>query len=329
MSANLSSRNTYLDITKGILILLVILGHSIQYGAGSGNQEFWENPLFRFIYSFHMPLFMLISGYLFTFSYQKRGGMQVLKNRLKTLLYPIFSIEVILVLCHPLHIVPSVMWMLWFFWAIIFATVAAIVMYYFRDRLNVPIPLYIVLMFFGMMLLPDYPMISVNKFVLTYFLLGGVFRDYSLDQYVRFAWLAVIPFMGLLYFFHRESYIYISGYTIIGNEPLWHLIVNVYRFILGLLGSISFLWLLGLLHKALRFYTALQDGLIWMGKYTLQIYFLQTIVFYIVDYLKLKPGSVWQQFLVFVTVTITSFLFIIVIRRFKYISLICFGKVYK
>ena len=113
------------------------------------------------------------------------------------------------------------------------------------------------------------------------------------------------------------------------DEPLWHLIVNVYRFILGLLGSISFLWFLGLLHKAISLYTALQDGLIWMGKYTLQIYFFQTIIFYIVDYLKLPLGSVWQQSLVFGIVTITSVLFILIIRRFKYISLICFGKVYK
>ena len=135
---------------------------------------YWENPLFRFIYSFHMPLFMLISGYLFTYSYRKRGGFQVFMSRIKTLLYSIFSIEVVLVLCHPSHIIPSVMWVLWFYWAILFATGVGIAMYYFRDKFRFPRPLFIVLIFLGMMFFPDNPMVPANKFVLTYFLLGGI-----------------------------------------------------------------------------------------------------------------------------------------------------------
>ena len=48
-------------------IILVIIGHSIQYGSGSNfieKQMFFNNYLFKFIYSFHMPLFIMISGYL-------------------------------------------------------------------------------------------------------------------------------------------------------------------------------------------------------------------------------------------------------------------------
>lgn len=49
-------RNIALDITKGIGILLVILGHcgSIPY-----------MPIRHFIFTFHMPLFFLVSGYLY------------------------------------------------------------------------------------------------------------------------------------------------------------------------------------------------------------------------------------------------------------------------
>ena len=46
------------DITKGIAIILVIMGHSF---ASTGN-------ICKFIFLFHMPLFFLISGYFFNFS---------------------------------------------------------------------------------------------------------------------------------------------------------------------------------------------------------------------------------------------------------------------
>ena len=55
-----SERCSWLDLAKGIAIVLVVLGHSLQkdmrieYGA--------INVLHQFIYSFHMQLFMFLSG---------------------------------------------------------------------------------------------------------------------------------------------------------------------------------------------------------------------------------------------------------------------------
>lgn len=47
----------YIDIAKGIGILLVYIGHcDLDY----------KSNLFLWIYSFHMPLFFFISGSLFT-----------------------------------------------------------------------------------------------------------------------------------------------------------------------------------------------------------------------------------------------------------------------
>lgn len=49
-------RNPYLDIVKGITIISVILGHSIQSGNGVeylDNGSFFDNIVFQFIYSFH------------------------------------------------------------------------------------------------------------------------------------------------------------------------------------------------------------------------------------------------------------------------------------
>ncbi|WPN21789.1 acyltransferase family protein [Pseudomonas marginalis] len=58
------SRDVLLDAMKGMAILLVVLGHSIQ----SYYLEFDNNLWFRVIYSFHMPLFMFLSGWVSFYS---------------------------------------------------------------------------------------------------------------------------------------------------------------------------------------------------------------------------------------------------------------------
>lgn len=50
----------YLDNLKGFATCLVVLGHCIQFST----PNFDSHIAFRFIYSFHMPLFFMISGYV-------------------------------------------------------------------------------------------------------------------------------------------------------------------------------------------------------------------------------------------------------------------------
>lgn len=59
MSHSINERDSRWDIIKGIAIFLVILGHCIQVM----DPEWRVNSVYGFIYSFHMPLFMFISGF--------------------------------------------------------------------------------------------------------------------------------------------------------------------------------------------------------------------------------------------------------------------------
>ena len=59
-------RDTFLDIAKGLAIILVIIGHVVQ-----GSSENFDNLLwFRVIYSFHMPLFVFLSGAVAAIAFQ-------------------------------------------------------------------------------------------------------------------------------------------------------------------------------------------------------------------------------------------------------------------
>ena len=61
------NRDQFLDIAKGIAIILVILGHTFQ---GFG-ENFDYLVGYRVIYSFHMPLFIFISGMVFAIVIKK------------------------------------------------------------------------------------------------------------------------------------------------------------------------------------------------------------------------------------------------------------------
>ena len=76
-----SGRDHQIDALKGVAIILVVLGHSVQVN----NPHFDDNLLFRVIYSFHMPMFMFLSGFIIlgqsghTFSvYFKKNAIRLL-----------------------------------------------------------------------------------------------------------------------------------------------------------------------------------------------------------------------------------------------------------
>lgn len=54
------NRIVFLDIAKAICIILVVVGHYMP-----DNSPMWYVMLNKVIYTFHMPLFMFVSGYVY------------------------------------------------------------------------------------------------------------------------------------------------------------------------------------------------------------------------------------------------------------------------
>ena len=84
----MKQRIEYIDTAKGILILLVVLGHVFETG-----------PINQYIYSFHMPAFFIISGILLRYSsaLDKPLG-QALLDKIYGLIIPFLFFEVLGVL---------------------------------------------------------------------------------------------------------------------------------------------------------------------------------------------------------------------------------------
>ncbi|MGF6312668.1 fucose 4-O-acetylase-like acetyltransferase [Bradyrhizobium sp. i1.8.4] len=82
-----NDRDLGLDFAKGVLIILVIVGHLIQYILYPA-EGFWDSPWFKWIYMFHMPLFMAISGYLSCRALLRKSLTQAIGDRAMQLLVP-------------------------------------------------------------------------------------------------------------------------------------------------------------------------------------------------------------------------------------------------
>lgn len=79
-------RIDWIDIAKGIAILLVIIGHTVPYDSATRNV----------IYSFHMPLFFLLSGYTYRFSDTYAEFKVQAKKVFKRLIFPVFYVSLII-----------------------------------------------------------------------------------------------------------------------------------------------------------------------------------------------------------------------------------------
>ena len=127
-----------IDILKSFAIVLVVMGHCIQYGSGNNfiiNQNFFNSTLFKTIYSFHMPLFMIISGYLFYNSINKYESKEIVKRKLNSLLVPVISFSIINSAIHLFSgLTLSVSFLIsmfidyvWFLWAVLLLSIVVVI----------------------------------------------------------------------------------------------------------------------------------------------------------------------------------------------------------
>ncbi|MCC8107090.1 MAG: acyltransferase family protein [Clostridiales bacterium] len=80
-------RDSVIDIMKGILIVFVVMGHA-------------QIPLHRFIYLFHMPVFFMISGYLWNEAHTRIGISQLVLKRIKSLYIPFVVCNLFFLILH-------------------------------------------------------------------------------------------------------------------------------------------------------------------------------------------------------------------------------------
>lgn len=93
-------RDKKIDVLKGIAIYLVVMGHVIawffkDFSANRDSLPINAMALWNFIYSFHMPLFMFLSGYV-CMNPQKRYGVKHIAKRCTMYIIPFSTMGLML-----------------------------------------------------------------------------------------------------------------------------------------------------------------------------------------------------------------------------------------
>jgi len=297
------TRNKYIDSIKGIAIILVILPHCIQYGSGQSFQNdclFYDNSIFKFIYTFHMPVFMLISGYLYRFTVQKYSYESIIKSRITSLLIPILIWHSLYILVKYIEVgdeyfanfyFSSYVRYLWFLWAVFWNSLIVA----FVNKLTNDSPAIYLLLFILFLFLPNIYNINYYVYMYPYYICGYYLNDcqsqtltYIKNKLTSSTCIIILSFLFilLLHYYSREYYVYESGTSIIHNKSISipMILINIYRWTIGFIGSFLFFTLSAFLYdksKELIIKMYLSE----IGKRTLGIYIISDYSFRFFYYL--------------------------------------------
>ncbi len=297
----MDNKDRSLSIAKGIGILLVLYGHVIQRHMVVSGEDFFLNPVFKFIYTFHMPLFFFLSGYLMAGSLSRKGAGEVFVSRVKSLLipflcwsflgicttiglevidhHPVDGSAILMVFLGQLLIDPAV----WFLWVLFIIAVLALVSVKLAEKLG--LAAYVVV---GTIVL-IYPLHQNGsayfiQWFYFFFLAGfAVYRGQChipRGSLVLFFCLLLLLFIALFPLWGKTDYIYVHKMASSNSVRL------LYDYLMGFLGIALVICIAkaAVVFKAFGFLETI-------GLYSLDIYLIQR---YLLEGLYTRVIARWQ-----------------------------------
>jgi fucose 4-O-acetylase-like acetyltransferase len=283
-------RVEFIDSLKGLAIFFVLWGHSVQY-LNNGTDAF-KNPIFEFIYSFHMPLFFFISGFFFKSSlklnfktfFLNKGLQLLLPCFVWSILFFIFNLgqclfteeyyfdwmQEFIKFINPLK---------WPFWFLKDLFLSYFIVYVFYKILKNEYIVFISSMLFVLILPSQF---DEQRLLLPIFLGGILMKDNY--QFVQnhlnyLVYSSGLLFLCCLFFWDGKYTMYVTNFSGIVN---WmNLSLNssdieiyLFRLLIGFSGSIFFFVFYDKKYKN----NWLNDKLKYVGIHTLSIYVLQATI---------------------------------------------------
>lgn len=248
-------RNNLIDSLKGFAILLMVFGHLIQLT--SIDSSYLSNPIYIFIYSFHMPLFIMISGFFFNKSSNQRSLKNVINNRVVTVLLPYFSWTTIFIIIwfvlkgynlnffelmlkyFNTFLFVSKLWFLWVLFICILLTSLDIYIQKYIGKIS------IVFLILFIYILPEtemFALISI-KYMFPFFILGYYYNKYynklhKCIPYISGVSLLLYPIM--LFFWKEENFSFIIDFK--NMEPI------IYKYVAAFSGILVIIFVFRKIH---------------------------------------------------------------------------------
>ena len=270
-------RDRKVDSLRGFLIILVVIGHVVQYVYSPDNFDY--NIVFRLIYSFHVPAFMFLSGYV---TYGRMEIKWVIK-RVISLMVPFIVWSCIKCKFDMREVAQCFLYVdrsIWFVWVLAFVTILA----YLGAILSKKIGIFAYILINMIILL-----IPINIFGLgfikihyTWFALG-LFAKYSSKlMQKKMKWIgniSVVSWLFLVQFWMR-----VGGPSFVGNiyfdglqSKIFSILCLFYiEYLVPLFGIVAVYYVWDLLWK---FVSKHDSFLVVCGRYTMACYILQFYLF--------------------------------------------------
>lgn len=276
------------DILKFFAIFLVVWGHSIhQFLSSDGS----SNQVYRLIYSFHMSLFMMISGY-FSFSSLKKRFYEFVVRKFLQLIYPCFvwgaiswifleSISCFHYGNPEFSVIGLIFDYYWLsdFWFLKSCFICYCLLY-ITSHIGMEKKYWVTLsLILSQMITPFFV-----SFMYPCFLVGYELRQDSSfkEKVVRLNFVILLVFVFLSFFWNQEVWNKSHGIpnTILHLPILVEILFcRFFRLMIGVIGALAVIsFTLHYYNRKNGRYPKMVQMCSEVGKYTLEIYILQTII---------------------------------------------------
>lgn len=269
-------RIVYLDLVKLFTIYLVILGHVI---ARMVTGYAFDNKLCFFVYSFHMPLFMMLSGYFVSSMSGEIPLINITTKKAKQLLLPAITCTAICLFYmwlvrENVNVRDEIIGNSWF--------LKTLFVYYTLFSLFKRLPfndwILCITSCALLFVIPRCSTMQINL-LFPYFWGGYMMKKYKILEKISFSWKYTILFVvsfGTLYYLQRywniPNYIEINIPSILGKS---HLIL--FRYCVAFTGCLATISTISVIYKTYK-NKALITTCAKFGQWTLGVYVLQNIL---------------------------------------------------
>ncbi|MDD7558264.1 MAG: acyltransferase family protein [Porphyromonas somerae] len=330
----------YLDALKFIAIYFVIWGHACQYGfEGTINNDIYHPATF-FINSFHMPLFMMLSG-VFASSSLKRTFGPFLLDKVRQLLIPAFLWSLIAAVIlflrgknyFELYGVIGFITDYWF----VKCLFICFLLYWVSIRLLKNEFVACLVTIALVLIIPKGSFVWVSS-MLPFFWMGHFFKKGLLTKKVSWLMVALVGlgFVICLLGWSRNYTIYLNGsnfFSIVdGHFDPYTLFVMAYRFLIGTLGSLTFILLVKKVYPLMENWKGM-GAIQRAGQETLGIYMVHVLLLVFVAHFYAIPNSVsvWLYDFLFVHIynligLFGSLAIIYTLNRYRVTRVLLLGK---
>ena len=278
-------RNVVFDAIKALAIVLVVYAHSIQYLSGC---DYWNNEVFQFIYSFHMPLFFVISGFFISSALKlswkdfliKKGISLLLPCLVWTIIFSCLDFQgwhkMIMTIFNPLH------WKLWFLKGLFIVQLVVYICIrlstrFLKESGANKIILCAILLSSVVYFLP---FMSIPRIMVPMIWTGYIIRlkyEWFVENYYWIALASIVTFILLYQFWNTDVQEMYAGAkiklyeVILGKAPGTELWKMAYRILIGACGSVAIIASMHVLQSIPKWISV-------VGASTAAIYILQSFI---------------------------------------------------